>query len=181
MYTKKGPWSVIETKTVYKNQWLHVTEDAVVRPDGKNGTYSVVHLKHGVAILPIDTENNVYLTKEYHYAVERETIEVVSGGIDADETTEDAALRELNEELGITADEVTELGKIHPLTSAVEITNHLFIARKLQFSQAVPEGTEIITRIKVPFKEAIAMVFDGRILDATSIALILKAKEFLSY
>ena len=53
------------------------------------------------------------LTKEYHYAVERETIEVISGGIDKDEDKRDAAKRELKEETGILANELIDLGVLH--------------------------------------------------------------------
>ena len=72
-------------------------------------------MKSGVSVLPIDNKGNVYLTKEYHYAVERETIEAISGGIDKGENKENAAKRELNEEAGITANEWIDLGVLDPL------------------------------------------------------------------
>lgn len=137
-------------------------------------------MKHGVSVLPIDDNGDVYLTREYHYAVESETVEAVSGGIDNDENKEDAAKRELKEELGINAGEIIGLGKILPLTSLVDITNHLFLARGLDFSDSKPEGTEIIKLLKVPMEKAVEMVFDGTICDGTSVALILKAREYLS-
>ena len=85
------------------------------------------------------------------------------------------------EELGITAKELIYLGKILPLTSLVEITNHLFLAKGLIFSNAKPEETEVIKLLKVSMKEAVKMVFSGRICDGTTVALILKAKKHLGY
>src|SRR3990172_141612 len=111
---KKGPWEVTGTKTVYQNPWLRVKEDKVIRPDGKEGIFGVVEMKPGVSVLPIDDNGNVYLTNEYHYAVERETIEAISGGIDEEENKVDAAKRELKEETGITASEWIDLGVINP-------------------------------------------------------------------
>lgn len=178
---KKGPWTVIDSKIVYQNPWIKVREDKVIRPDGNEGIVGVVEMKHGISVLPIDKDGNVYLTKEYHYAVEAETIEAVSGGIDKNESKENAAKRELKEELGITASELINLGKILPLTSLVDITNHLFLARDLEFYNAKPEGTEIIKTVKVSIKKAVEMVFDGTICDGTSVALILKAREYLKY
>ncbi len=179
MNIKKGPWTVTGSRTVYKNPWIKVREDKVIRPDGKNGIFGVVEMKHGTSVLPLDNNGNVYLTKEYHYAAERETIEVVSGGIDKNENKEDATKRELKEELGITASELIYLGKVLPLTSMVKITNHLFLAKGLGFSDAEPEGTEIIKVIKIPMKEAIELIIDGTICDGTTVALILKAKNYL--
>ncbi|KKR49765.1 MAG: NTP pyrophosphohydrolase including oxidative damage repair enzyme [Candidatus Curtissbacteria bacterium GW2011_GWA1_40_16] len=179
MNIKKGPWTITDSKTVYQNPWIKVREDKVIRPDGKNGIYGIVEMKHGISVLPIDNDGNVYLTREYHYAVEQITTEVVSGGIDKGENKEDATKRELREELGITASELIYLGKVLPLTSLVEITNHLFLARGLRFSEARPEGTEIIKVVKVSMKKAVDLVFDGTICDGTTVALILKAKEYL--
>lgn len=180
MNIKKGLWTIIESKTVYQNPWILVTEDKVIRPDGKEGIFGVIKIKHGISVLPIDDDKNVYLTKEYHYAAEQETIEAVSGGIDRGENKEEAAKRELKEELGINASELVDLGKILPLTSLVDITNHLFLAKDLDFSDAKPEGTEIIKTVKVSLEKAVEMVFDGTICDGTTVALILKAGEYLN-
>jgi len=179
MNIKKGSWTIIGSKTVYKNPWIKVWEDKVIRPDGKDGIFGVVEMSPGVAVLPIDNDGNIYLTKEYHYAVEQETIEAVSGAVNKNEDIEEAAKRELKEELGILADELIDLGKVFPLTSLVKITNYLFLARRIKFSEAQPEGTEIIETVKMPIQKAIEYVYDGTICDGTTVTLILKAKNYL--
>ncbi|HAF23972.1 MAG TPA: NUDIX hydrolase, partial [Blastocatellia bacterium] len=73
----KGLWLVEETVQKYQNGRLEVSEDQVVRPDGKPGTFATVRMKPGVSVLAIDDLAQVYLTSEYRYAVERESIEVV--------------------------------------------------------------------------------------------------------
>lgn len=179
MNIKKGPWEIVDTRIVYQNPWIKLREDKVIRPDGRSGIFGVVEMKHGISVLPVDDENNVYLTKEYHYAIEKETIEAVSGGIDEGEEKEQAAKRELEEELGIIADEIIYLGEILPLTTMVNITNHLFIAKKLKFSASKPEGTEIIKMVKYPIQEAINLINEGTICDGTSVALIVRSKNLL--
>lgn len=180
MNIKKGPWTITDSKTIYKNSWLSLREDNVIRPDGNNGIFGVVEMKHGVSVLPIDNDKNIYLTKEYHYAIEKVTIEAVSGGIDKGEKKEVAARRELQEELGITARKLIYLGKVLPLTSLVKITNYLFLAEGLKFSNARPEGTEVIEIVKISMEKAIKWVFDGTICDGTTVALILKAREYFT-
>lgn len=123
MNIKKGPWIITNTKEVYRNPWISVREDSVIRPDGKDGIFGVVEMKPGVSVLPLDDDGNVYLTQEFHYAVERETIEAISGGIDDNEDIQDAAKRELKEETGIIAREWTDLGVIDPFTSVVVSPN----------------------------------------------------------
>src|SRR5918997_1509708 len=112
MFKKKGPWTVEETARVYRAPWVEVVEDKVLRPDGTRGLFSTVLMRPGVSVLALDEEGFVHLTSEYRYAVERESIEVVSGGVDDGETPLDAAKRELREELGLLALEWDDLGTV---------------------------------------------------------------------
>jgi ADP-ribose pyrophosphatase len=105
-----GPWKIKESQEKYKNSWISVREDKVVRPDGKDGIFGVVEILEGVSVLPLDSDGYVYLTDEFHYAVEKNSIEVVSGAIDKNEKPLDAAKRELKEETGILAKKWTNLG-----------------------------------------------------------------------
>ena len=86
-----GPWKIRETHPVYRDDNIEVTRDDVIRPDGKDGSHVKVFLKPGVSVLPIDAEDNVYLTSEFHYAVGRQSLEVVSGGREAGESAETTA------------------------------------------------------------------------------------------
>jgi 8-oxo-dGTP pyrophosphatase MutT (NUDIX family) len=181
MNIKKGPWTITDSKTVYKNPWINVREDKVIKPDGKEGIFGVVEMKPGVSILPIDDEGNVYLTKEYHYAVECETVEAISGGIDKGESKEDASKRELKEETGITANEWIDLGVIDPFTTVIASPNYMFLAKGLEFSKASPEDTENIKVMKVSMKEAIQWVMESKITHGATTTLILKAKDYLGY
>lgn len=180
MKVKKGPWTILSYKTVYKNPWIDVREDQVIRPDGKPGIFGVVIMKSGISVLPLDDKGNVYLTEEYHYAVERVTTEVISGGIDKNETKLDAAKRELEEEAGITAKEWTYLGFIDPFTSAISSPNYMFLARNLRFSKSNPDGTESIKIIKIRLEKAIKMAEDSEITHGASVVLILKANSYLA-
>src|SRR5258708_36828996 len=75
-----GPWQILRSHQIYKDAWLDVRKDDVIRPDGAAGTHGVVVLAPGVSVLALDQANRVYLTDEFHYAVGRRTLEVVSGG-----------------------------------------------------------------------------------------------------
>jgi ADP-ribose pyrophosphatase len=170
-----GPWKILARKEVYRDPWIEVLRDEVVRPDGKPGSHCLVRLKPGVTVLPVDEAGTVYLTEEFHYGVGRTTIEAASGGIDTDEDAEQAARRELEEELGITAGEWIDLGVCDPFTSVVVSPTRLFLARGLSFGATSPEGTEHIGCRSMPFEEAVRMVLDSRITHGPSCVAILKA------
>lgn len=176
---KNGPWTITDSEVKYKNPWIEVVEDRVIRPDGKPGIFGVITMQAGVSILPIDEENNVYLTKEFKYALQKDSIEVMSGGIDKGEAPQDAAERELLEESGISAEEWINLGSLNPFTSVVHSPAELFLARKLSFGKSDNEGTEQINLLKVKIEEAVQMVMESKITHGQSSVLILKAARYL--
>ena len=114
-----GPWKIVASQIVYSDPWTELRKDDVIRPDGKAGTHSVVRIKPGISVLAIDEDDSVYLTDEFHYAVGRHSLEVVSGGIDPGETALEAAQRELREEIGIDAAEWSHVGTVDPFTSSL--------------------------------------------------------------
>lgn len=174
-----GPWKIKDGQIKYKNPWISVREDQVIRPDGKDGIFGVVEMVAGVSVLPIDDDGFVYLTKEFHYAIERDSIEVVSGAVDEGETTLDAAKRELKEELGVEAREWVDLGILNPFTTAIKSPATMFLAKGIIFSKANPEGTEKIDMVKAKLDDAVKMVMESEITHGPSCVLILKASKYL--
>jgi 8-oxo-dGTP pyrophosphatase MutT (NUDIX family) len=174
MEKKNGPWTIKAGEQKYKNDFFTVTEDDVINPDGSDGKYAVITMKPGVAILPIDTEGNVYLTRQFRYAYEAESLETPCGGIDG-EAPLMAAKRESCEELGIQAEEWIELGAYEMDTSIIRSPAYLFIAKKLKFTEPEREGSEQIKMIKMSLAEAAEKVMSGEVTHAISAILILKA------
>jgi ADP-ribose pyrophosphatase len=169
-----GPWKITGSRQVYQDPWLTLRRDDVIRPDGRPGSHVVVEIKAGISVLPLDDAGFVYLTDEFHYAVGRNTLEVVSGGIDPGEDALTTAQRELAEELGITASKWTPLGIVDPFTSTVTSPTQLFLAQDLTFGEHAREGTELIRSVRLPLTHAVAAVQDGQISHAPSAVLILK-------
>ncbi len=179
MATKHGPWTIKETAQKFHNEFFEVIEDQVIQPDGEPGSYATVRMKAGVSVLPLDDEGYVYLTRQFRYAVGRESIEAASGGRDEDESALEAGRREVSEELGIEADVWIELGAMETDTSIVSSPVEHFLARGLTFKQPDREGSEVMQTVKMPFAEAVLIVLDGRITHASSCLLILKAQSYL--
>ncbi len=174
MERKNGNWTIKGTEKKFGNDFFKVFEDKVIQPDGKDGSYATIEFVSGVSVLPIDDEDFVYLTKQFRYSAGRETLEVVAGGIE-DEKPLDAAKREVKEELGISAEELTELGTIQLDNSIIKAQTTLFIAGKLTFGETDRDESEEMETVKISFREAVEKVLNGEITHAPSCVLLLKA------
>ncbi|MEC8556526.1 MAG: NUDIX hydrolase [Planctomycetota bacterium] len=170
---KHGPWTIHSTKNVYSDPWLAVYRDEVTRPDGAPGSYATVQIKSGVCVLALDDRVRLHLTKEFHYAVGKVTIEGVSGGIEEGESPEQAAERELAEELGLRAAKWSHLGTVDPFTAAVFSRVDLFLAQELSTCDKNPEGTELIEAVELELGEAVEMVRASEITHSPTCTAIL--------
>lgn len=175
MARRNGPWTIEETTEQYRNQLITVREDRVTQPDGEPGSYATVEMQPGVAVLPVDRDGVAHLTRQFRYALGRESVEVVSGATDEGEDPLEAARREAQEELGITAEDWIDLGRMDMDTSVVRGSVRLFLARELGFTETEQEGTETIEPLEVPLAEAVRMVLESEITHSPSCVLILKA------
>jgi 8-oxo-dGTP pyrophosphatase MutT (NUDIX family) len=179
MDKKHGAWTIKTSERVYADEFAEVWVDEVLKPDGSPGRRATMRMKPGVAVLAVDGEGFAHLVRTFRYAVGKECVEVVQGGVDGGEDEAAAARRELKEELGIEAGELTDLGLVDAITSQVNSPARVFLARDLSFGEPETESTETLQPFKVGFDEAVRMVMDGEITQAISCTLILKAARLL--
>src|SRR5215217_6898695 len=175
MGRKHGPWTVESSERLYADEFAEVWVDEVRRPGVEPKRRVTMRMKPGVAVLAVDAEGYAHLVRTFRYAVGKESVEVVQGGTDEGEEPSEAARRELKEELGIEAEELTDLGMVDAVTSQVYSPARIFLARGLSFGESETESTESLRPFKVKFGEAVRMVMDGEITQGVSCALILKA------
>lgn len=173
---KKGPFTITESKQIYKNPWIEVQEDKVIRPDGKEGIFATVDFGSGVSVVALDSENNIHLIKEFYYVLKEYGTQTPSGGIDPNETPLQAAQKELLEETGLVANKWQELGMTHPFTNIIKSPTYLFLAQDLEKKQEPEKGIELI---KIPFPKAVEMVLSSEITHSPSCVAMLKAKALL--
>lgn len=101
---------VIEKETVFSNSWLKVVAKIVDRQDVGGAFYSL-EMPDYVTVIAVTSEEKLVLVEQFRPAVETSVLEFPSGHVDAGETPEQAAIRELKEETGFTANNLSFLGK----------------------------------------------------------------------
>jgi ADP-ribose pyrophosphatase len=167
------------SEQVFDGKLLQVYRDDVRLPDGSAGQREYIRHPGAVAVVPLFDDGSILLERQFRYPHHKVFIEVPAGKLEPNEPHLATAKRELLEETGYSAAEWTRLGVIH---TAIAYTNEaidLFLARKLKKEQSAQlDAGEFVETLVVPFDQAIAMVRDGRITDAKSVAALLWVRTF---
>lgn len=175
--SEHNPWKVLESKEIYDNNWIKLTEHKVLNPAGGNGIYGEVHFKNiAIGILPLDEELNTWLVGQYRFPTKSYSWEIVEGGGPLNDDPLESAKRELAEETGLSATKFTEIQRMYLSNSVSDELAIIYIAQGLTLGESSPEETEELIVKKLPFEQAYQMVTTGEITDSISVAAMLKTK-----
>lgn len=174
--TTQNPWRTLGSRRVYRNPWLTLREDIVIRPDGAEGIYSVVEMRPSCGVVAVNDDNQIALVGQWRYVHNKYSLEIPTGGSEQDEIPLDAAKRELHEETGLTAADWTSLGSIDNSNGVTTDVAHLFLARNLTAGAPIPQGDEQVELRWMPFVDAVLSVMKGEITESVSVAGILKTE-----
>ena len=179
--SEENPWKTLETRRIYTNEWISVREDKVIRPDGNEGIYGVVETRGANAVVALTPEHEVYLVGQYRYPTDVYSWEVIAGGGEDGEDPIITAKRELQEEAGIIAESWELLGRDIQISNCyTSEIGQIFLAQDLSFTEATPDGTEVLQLEKVPLSEALERIDSGKITDAFSIMALFMTERWLA-
>ena len=167
---------MLSSRLIYDGQTLKLRVDSVQTADGRKSIREVVEHRGVVAIVPVDAADNVLMVKQFRYALGKELLEIPAGGIDGDETPEEAVRREMQEETGFLPRKIVRLGGFYSAPGFCNEYLHLFLATDLIPSRLSAEDTDSITLERLPVKEIPARVTG--LNDVKSIAGLLTYLEY---
>jgi len=168
----------ISRKEIYDGSVLHVVCDTVRLPNGESATREMCLHVGAVCIIPLLDDGRVIMERQYRYAHDRVFFEIPAGKLDSkDEDPLDAAIRELKEETGATAERITYLGRIDTTPALINERIYLYLAEGLTFGEQKLDYDEFLNIEFVPLSELVDAVMKGEIMDSkTQIAVLKVAK-----
>ena len=134
-----------------------------------------------VALIPITDDRKIILVKQYRKSLNRTLIEIPAGRIEIGEDPKITALRELEEETGYGAREVTYIQSFATSPGFANEIIHLYLAEDLYEIEnpAAGDEDEFIELLEVTINEAEQMVATGDIYDAKTAFAVIYAKHQL--
>jgi 8-oxo-dGTP pyrophosphatase MutT (NUDIX family) len=163
--------TTLSSREVYRNNWMRLREDQILRSNGEKGIYGVVEKDDSAIILPID-RGRVWLVEQFRYTIQERALELPQGGWEMEvQNPEELARGELKEELGLAAAQMTCLGTLWIAYGFTRQRQHVYLATGLTLTEREPDAEEhdLIVR-SVPVEEFEQMMLDGTIRDGCTLA-----------
>ena len=169
-------WNTLSSRLIYENPWTKVREDITAMPNGKTTIYGVIECGDCVGVLPFLDADHVVMVRQYRYVFgEDHRWEMPTGAVLPGESLEDAARREMREEVGYEAQVMQLVSTYYTSKSVMYEIGHLFIGRDLSKVEAVPDETEFLEVAVLPFEQVLQMVIESEIRDSMTVIAVLHA------
>lgn len=153
--------------------------DTAVLPTGQTVQRAQIRHPGAVVLIPLTPANDVLMLRQYRVALGQTILELPAGTRGWDEDWEACAQRELREETGYRAAELTPLGDIWPAPGASDELMRLYLMRDLTADPLPQDDDELIELAPLPLTDLIEMAFDGRVQDAKSVVGLLRTGRLL--
>lgn len=168
-----------ESETLFRGKIVTLKKDMALLPNGKSAVREVVEHPGGVCVLPLEEDGTVWTVKQWRYPFAQVVEELPAGKLDGPEAHEEGARRELSEEIGCEAGELTYLGAILMSPGFCTEVLHMYLARDLRHGAQHPDEDEFLELCRTPFSQLLERAMNGELQDAKTVALLLKVNELL--
>ena len=166
---------IVNSQKVFDGRVFKVTVDTV--SEGEL-TYQrdVVHHPGSAVIVPVHDDGTVVLVRQYRHPAVRYLLEVPAGTLADGELPDAGAARELEEELGLVAEQLDKLSEFFVSPGFLEEKMWVYLATGLSEGKPNPDDDEVLEVVRLPIGDALEMITSGEIQDAkTIIGLMLAA------
>lgn len=165
-------WTLLDSRCIAEYPILQVREDRYrFEPTGGESRFVVCDSLDWALVIATTDDGQLILIRQYRHGVQKVVLEIPGGVLDAGESPEAAAARELREETGFAAERVRYVGKMLPNPAINSAHLHVVVAEGCRrVGEQQPDAFEEIEVVLCPMAEISAMVRRGAIDHALVIA-----------
>ena len=156
----------------YQGTILKIYEDTVLA-NGHEAHWDFIHHDGAAAVLPVTDGGKILMVRQYRNALDRETLEIPAGKLDAaDEPKIQCAYRELEEETGYRTEHMEYLMSVNTTVAFCDEAIDIFVARDLIPSHQHLDEDEVIDVEAWELKDLLELIYSGKMTDAKTVAAI---------
>ncbi len=165
----------ISSKNIFKGVVVNVTLDDVLCPNGKESKREVIHHNGGAAILVV-VDDKVLIERQFRYPINKIVYEIPAGKLEKNENPLVAAKRELEEETGFIANNMIDLGYIHPTFGYSNEVIKLYLTTDIKKGNLNLDEDEVIDIEFVELSKVKDSILNNEITDSKTICALYKYK-----
>ena len=173
MTTHDNP-QILDSVEVFSGRVFSVTVDTV-REAGREHKRETVRHPGSAVIIPVFDDGTVALVRQYRHPTVKYLLEAPAGRLDEGEVPQQAAARELREEMGLVAEQLEKLSEFFVSPGFCEEKMWVYLATGLTETKQQLEDDEIIELVRIPIAQALSMITTGEIEDAKTIIGVMLA------
>ncbi len=175
--------ALLASTHLYSGRIVNLDLDSVGFPDGSVGQLEILRHPGASAVVPFldsprDGDPRILLIRQFRHAADGFIWEVPAGRLDAGETPEACAGRELEEETGMRAQRLERLTTIYTTPGFTDERIHLFLAEGLEPGAQRREADEFMELHTLRWSEVLRMMQGGEIVDGKTLVSLLFVHSF---
>lgn len=172
-------FELVKSENAYTGRAFAVRKDHLKTPDGNIVKYDIIEHIGSVIIVPVDENGQMYFVRQYRHAAGLDLLELPAGTLEVGEPPFEAAAREIREEIGMSAQNLWEIGSFYLAPGYSTELMHVFMATGLVDDPLDPDADEYLVVEKMPVADALNLAISGQMQDAKSLAALLLARPNL--
>ncbi len=150
-------------------------------PNGQTVEHAQIRHPGAVVLVPLTADHHILMLRQYRVALAQTILELPAGTRGWTEDWEACAQRELREETGYRAGQITPLGDIWPAPGSSDELMRLYLMRDLTPAPLPLDEDEVLEVVPLPLADVVAMSFDGRVQDGKSVVGLLRTARYLGF
>lgn len=170
----------LTSELVYKGFFLKIIRDQVLLPNQSKSYREYIRHPGASCIIPLLPGGKVLMVWQYRHAIKKIFLEFPAGKKDFQESFEQTAHRELKEETGFTATQMTYLTKIHPVIGYADEEIQIFIAENLIPGKQVLDHGEFLNLVEVSIDDLMVKIDNDEVTDVKTQIAAFWLKKYLS-
>ncbi|CAV17180.1 ADP compounds hydrolase nudE [Vibrio atlanticus] len=180
--TKRTKPEILAQQTVAQSKLFSIESLDLRFSNGEERTYERMKPsgRNAVMMVPITEQGDILLVREYAAGTERYELGFPKGLIDPGEQPNEAAVRELKEEIGFGANKLTPLKEVILAPSYFSSKMTLFIAEELYPEKLEGDEPEPLDIVRWPLAQAEELLTHLDFCEARSITALLLALRVLN-
>ncbi len=161
--------TTISSKSIYKGRIFDLRVDKILEGETEYEREIVAHNGSAV-IVPVFEDMTVALVRQYRHAAGKYLLEIPAGTLELGEDPRTGAIRELEEEIGVTATNVEKLCEFYISPGFLTEKMYVYLATSLTEVGQNLDADEFIEIERLSFPDIFDRIRSGEIEDVKTIA-----------